>query len=130
MKSSIEALAAAENSQSAHKHDAGSADPFARAMAAGMEKMMNDMRAAGHTGNPDVDFLAMMIPHHQGAVDMARLELVHGHDPLTRRLAEEIIASQTAEIGAMQNRLEILRKGEDPNPGGFPALNGTRGVGK
>jgi uncharacterized protein (DUF305 family) len=105
-------------------------DPFARAMDAGMEKMMRDMHAAGATGNPDVDFLAMMIPHHEGAVEMARLELVYGRDPLTRRLAEDIIASQTAEIGAMKNRIAILRNGEDPNPGGFPALEGTRGSGK
>jgi uncharacterized protein (DUF305 family) len=105
-------------------------DPVARAMDAGMEKMMRDMHAAGATGNPDVDFLAMMIPHHEGAVEMARLELVYGRDPLTRRLAEDIIASQTAEIGAMKNRIAILRNGEDPNPGGFPALEGTRGSGK
>ena len=38
----------------------------------------------------DVDFLAMMIPHHQGAVEMARLALIYGKDPLTRRVAEEI----------------------------------------
>jgi uncharacterized protein (DUF305 family) len=100
---------------------------FAREMDAGMTKMMNDMHAAGYTGNPDADFLAMMIPHHEGAVEMARLVLIHGKDPLTRRLAEEIIASQTAEIAAMKQRIAILRRGDDPNPGGFPALHGTRG---
>jgi uncharacterized protein (DUF305 family) len=97
-------------------------------MDAGMEKMMSHMHAPGYTGNPDVDFLAMMIPHHEGAVEMARLVLVYGKDPLTRRLAEEIIASQTSEIAAMTQRLAILRRGEDPNPGGFPALHGTRGI--
>ena len=71
--------------------------------------------------------LMMMIPHHRGAVEMARVVLTYGRDPLTRRLAEDIIASQTAEIGAMNGRLTILRAGEDPTPGGFPALNGTRG---
>src|SRR5688572_24026455 len=104
-------------------------DGFARDMASGMKTMMNNMHATGYTGNSDVDFLAMMIPHHQGAVEMARLVLMHGKDPLTRRLAEEIIASQTAEIAAMEQRLAILRRGEDLNPGGFPALHGTRGVG-
>jgi uncharacterized protein (DUF305 family) len=94
---------------------------------AAMKKMMNDMHLPSYTGNPDVDFLAMMIPHHQGAVDMASLILIYGKDPLTRRLAEEIIASQTAEIAGMTERLRILRRGEDPNPGGFPALHGTRG---
>lgn len=104
------------------------AQPFVRQMEAGMKQMMEDMHAPGYSGNPDVDFLAMMIPHHEGAVEMARLVLLYGKDPLTRRLAEEIIASQTAEIAAMKERLAILRRGEDPNPGGFPALHGTRGV--
>ena len=104
------------------------AQPFVRQMDAGMKKMMEDMHAPGYSGNPDVDFLAMMIPHHEGAVEMARLALIYGKDPLTRRLAEEIIASQTAEIAAMKERLAILRRGEDQNPGGFPALHGTRGV--
>jgi Domain of unknown function (DUF305) len=106
----------------------GEPQGFAREMDAGMKTMMTDMHAPGYTGNPDVDFLAMMIPHHEGAVEMARLVLVYGKDPLTRRLAEEIIASQTAEVAAMRERLAILRRGEDPNPGGFPALHGTRGV--
>ena len=101
---------------------------FAREMEAGMQTMMKDMHAPGFTGNPDVDFLAMMIPHHRGAVEMARLALIHGKDPLTRRVAEEIIASQTVEIAAMEQRLAILRRGDDPDSGNFPALHGTRGV--
>lgn len=100
---------------------------FIREMDRDMEKMMADMHRPGYTGNADVDFLAMMIPHHQGAVDMARLVLIHGQDPLTRQLAEEIIASQQAEIMAMKARLNILGEGADPNPGGYPALNGVRG---
>jgi hypothetical protein len=106
----------------------GEAYGFVRELQAGMQTMMKDMHAAGVSGNPDVDFLAMMIPHHQGAVEMARLALIYGKDPLTRRVAEEIIASQTAEIAAMTERLAILRRGEDPNPGNFPALHGTRGI--
>jgi uncharacterized protein (DUF305 family) len=106
----------------------GKPQGFAREMDAGMQTMMNDMHAPGYTGDPDVDFLAMMIPHHEGAVEMARLLLIHGKDPLTRRLAEEIIASQTTEIAAMKQRLAVLRRSEDPNPGGFPALYGTRGA--
>ncbi len=101
---------------------------FIREMDRDMQKMMADMHGPGYTGNADVDFLAMMIPHHQGAVDMARLALIHGKDPLTRKLAEEIIASQTAEIAAMRARLEILRRGLDADPGEFPALHGTRGT--
>ena len=101
---------------------------FLRQMDTAMKKMMDDMQAPGYTGNPDIDFLAMMIPHHQGAVDMARLALIYGNDPLTRRLAEEIIASQTVEISAMNERRAILRYGKDPDSAGFPALHGTRGT--
>ncbi len=100
---------------------------FARDMDAGMARMMDAMHAPGYTGNPDVDFLTMMIPHHAGAVEMARLVLVHGKDPLTRRMAEEIIAAQTAEIETMQRRLAILRRSDDMSPEGFPSLDGTRG---
>ncbi|MBU0960283.1 MAG: DUF305 domain-containing protein [Proteobacteria bacterium] len=104
--------------------------PFVIEMSRDMEKMMVDMHAPGYTGNWDIDFLAMMIPHHQGAIDMARLVLIHGEDPLTRRLAEEIIAFQQAEIMAMRARLAILRKtGESQETAPYPALNGTRGIG-
>ena len=102
-------------------------DAFARALSVGMDKMHKDMMAPQPTGNADIDFLATMIPHHEGAVEMARLVLIHGSDPLVRQLAEEIIAGQQAEIAAMLARLDILRKGADPSPGGFPALGGARG---
>ena len=102
-------------------------DDFTRAMHAGMEKMMHDMHASAASGNPDVDFLAMMIPHHEGAVEMARLVLVHGRDPLVRQLADEIIAGQTTEITAMRARLARLKRGDDTEPDGFPALGSTRG---
>ena len=101
---------------------------FASELNIGMEKMMSDMHAPGYTGDPDIDFLAMMIPHHEGAVDMARLVLQHGTDPVTRKLAEEIIASQRVEIEGMQRRLNDLRHGASrTDPGGYPALGGTRG---
>ena len=103
---------------------------FAKEMDMGMERMMNDMHAPGYTGNADIDFLAMMIPHHEGAVEMARLALIHGRDPLTRKLAEEIIASQVVEIEGMKRRLGILRAKPEPQPGDFPALGGTRGPAK
>ncbi|MGX9964910.1 DUF305 domain-containing protein [Roseomonas sp. F4] len=102
---------------------ADAADPFARAMSAAMERMMADMHAAPPTGDPDQDFLAMMAPHHEGAIEMARLLLLHGRDPLTRQLAEEIMAGQTVEVAAMQARLAALRRPGDE----FPALGGTRG---
>ena len=100
---------------------------FASGMDAGMDKMMRDMHAPDYSGNADVDFLAMMIPHHEGAVEMARLVLIHGRDPLTRKLAEEIIASQVVEIEGMKRRLAILRAKPGPEQDQFPALGGTRG---
>jgi uncharacterized protein (DUF305 family) len=54
------------------------------------------------TGNPDVDFVKNMIPHHQGAIDMAKVELAHGKDPELRKMAEKIIADQEKEIAEMQ----------------------------
>jgi uncharacterized protein (DUF305 family) len=100
---------------------------YAAEMTLGMNKMMSDMHAPGYTGDPDIDFLAMMIPHHEGAVDMARLVLLHGNDPVTRKVAEEIIANQRVEIEGMQRRLDDLKRGASrANPGGYPALGGTR----
>ena len=72
-----------------HSHQVGS--QFARLMSAAMDKMHEEMASAPQTGDPDRDFLAMMIPHHAGAVEMARLLLIYGRDPLVRQLAEEII---------------------------------------
>ena len=103
---------------------AGAHSAFDREMDESMARMMKDMHAPGYAGNVDVDFLAMMIPHHAGAVDMARLLLQHGHDPATRQLAEEIIAGQTVEIESMTRRLATLRLGSAAE---FPSLGGTRG---
>ena len=102
---------------------------FEAEMNAGMARMMQDMHGPGYTGQPDTDFLAMMIPHHEGAIDMARLVLIHGRDPMVRQIAEEIIASQTVEIAAMRGRMAVLRAGPNPEPGGYPALGAVRGGG-
>jgi uncharacterized protein (DUF305 family) len=63
-----------------------------------MNKMMADM-----TGDVDRDFVAMMVPHHQGAVDMAQAELRYGHNEQLRRLAQEIVTNQQREIAVMRH---------------------------
>jgi uncharacterized protein (DUF305 family) len=118
----------AAGQNSAHEtHTFQASSQFGRLISVAMDKMHKEMAAPQQSGDPDRDFLAMMIPHHAGAVEIARLVLIYGRDPLVRQLAEEIIAGQQAEITAMRARLKVLDHGPDPNPGGFPAMSGTRG---
>jgi uncharacterized protein (DUF305 family) len=83
--------------------------PFPVLMDDAMTVMDRDMKVAPMTGDPDHDFAAMMIPHHQGAIDMAKVELLYGKDPALRRLAQEIIVTQEQEIVVMRMRLEQLK---------------------
>ena len=73
---------------------------------ASMEKMHMAMGAVERSGKSDIDFVRLMIPHHQGAIDMAKAELLYGKDPVMRRLAQEILVDQQSEIDAMQLWLE------------------------
>lgn len=75
--------------------------PYAAEMQSAMDRMHADM-AVPLTGDADVDFVRGMIPHHQGAIDMAEIVLKNGKDPAIRSLAEAVIAAQTKEIADMQ----------------------------
>jgi uncharacterized protein (DUF305 family) len=76
-----------------------------KAFAASMKRMMNSMDVKP-TGKPDNDFVRMMIPHHQGAIDMTKVELQYGTDPELRQLATDIVAAQEKEIAQMKAWLE------------------------
>ncbi len=82
------------------------AEKFMQDMETSMKRMDHDMAAAPMTGDVDRDFAAMMIPHHQGAIDMAKGELMYGKDPIMRRLAQEILADQQSEIELMNRWLK------------------------
>ena len=75
---------------------------FDQLMGEAMSVMHKGMHSAGYTGDPDHDFVTMMIPHHQGAIDMAKALLLYGKDEQLKRLAQEIIADQQNEVQLMQ----------------------------
>ena len=85
---------------------------FMQDMNVQMKQMDTDM-AAPMSGNVDRDFVVMMIPHHKGAVDMAKGELSYGKDPEMRKLAQQIIDAQDTQIALMKKWLEK-----------HPAMNG------
>ena len=89
----------ADGSQSA-------ADPDWSELVASMDKMHMAMGAIKRSGNADVDFVRLMLPHHQAAIDMAKTQLLYGKDPQMRRLAQEIITDQQLEIELMQRWLK------------------------
>jgi uncharacterized protein (DUF305 family) len=70
---------------------------------------MHETMAVSPTGEPDRDFMRMMIPHHQGAIDMALVVLKHGHDERLKRLAQSIIVEQGQEITYMRTLLGAPR---------------------
>ena len=86
----------------ADRPDRSAEQQFLSENAAAMNNMMADMTIKP-TGDVDRDFVAMMVPHHQGAIEMAKAELKYGHNEQLRRLAQEIVANQQQEIKVMRN---------------------------
>lgn len=101
----------------AHSHVRGTDTASTRAFKAARMRMMRNM-ALPFTGDPDVDFRTHMIPHHQGAMDAARVALRYAKDPWTRQAAQAILIAQQQEIAQMQDWL--ARHGAKVPPGGQP----------
>jgi len=88
------------------------ADPDWSQLIASMDKMHMAMKAVERSGDSDVDFVRLMLPHHQAAIDMAKTQLLYGKDPQMRRLAQEIITDQQLEIELMQHWLKQREPGQ------------------
>ena len=98
----VTALAAPAAAQDHSGHAMPAAGGAATAAYAAANAAMHEDMAVDFTGDADVDFIRSMIPHHQGAVAMARIVLEHGTDPDVRKLAQAIIAAQEEEISWME----------------------------
>jgi hypothetical protein len=89
--------------------------PYLADNVSAMSKMMIDM-GIRPSGDVDTDFVAMMVPHHQGAIEMAQAELRYGHNETLRRMAQEIIVTQLQEITAMHLALGQALPASIPSP--------------
>jgi hypothetical protein len=94
--------------------------PFLAENQSAMTRMMADM-AVKPIGDVDRDFVAMTVPHDQGAIDMARAELKYGHNELFRRVAKEIVANRQQEITVMRLAVDDERSSTTDSPAQPPA---------
>ena len=90
-------------------------NPFLSENATAMKKMMTDMMIKP-SGDVDRDFVAMMVPHHRGAVDMAKAELKYGHNEQLRQLAQQIVSTQQREIAVMRLALDAKSSASVASP--------------
>lgn len=100
----------------AHLGDHTSVDPAWLKWQAVMGQMHVGMASVEPSGATDADFVALMLPHHQAAIEMAVVELMYGTDPQMRRLAQEIVADQQSEIELM-HLWQKQRDQRSPNQG-------------
>jgi uncharacterized protein (DUF305 family) len=103
-----------------HGRPAPSDAPFIARVDGAMARMMNGM-SVRPVGDADKDFVEMMVPHHQGAIEMSEAELQYGHNPQLKRLAQEIIVTQQEEIAAMRVAVGEALPPSAPAPDQLPA---------
>jgi uncharacterized protein (DUF305 family) len=99
----IPAFAAPATQHTSHSHESMPADaPYWEGLMESMTRMHAAMSSTRPSANADTDFVALMLPHHQAAIDMAKIELTFGKDEQLRRLAQEIVTDQESEIQLMK----------------------------
>lgn len=103
-------LGATAMANTTHHHHATELTPMQQELMAGMNEMHQDMMKGMESQDADIAFATGMIPHHQGAVKMAEIELKYGKDPELRQLAKNIIQAQEEEIKFMQQWLQKHQK--------------------
>jgi uncharacterized protein (DUF305 family) len=114
----IASICAAHFRASSHEEE-----PFLAENVSAMTKMMVDM-GINPSGDIDRDFVSMMVPHHQGAIDMAQAELRYGHSELLKRIAQEIVVTQQQEIAAMRLALDQSLPPSMPSPDQVSSIKG------
>jgi len=121
----LAALALTIKPIAAHRHETGAlvetnasrvgiSDSAFYAEMANVNARMHDGMEIARSGNIDRDFVRMMIPHHQGAIDMARVLLKYGQDERLKRLAQSIIVEQAQEITYMRSLLDAPSNNSTP----------------